>query len=500
MSQRICSLPRQFGRLAAGVETAHAADMTRLSAALRCGFLALLSAAVSSRAETNGVRHQEISVQAPFTMPAIKIPMFPEREFVVTDFGAVEGGKTNISAAIRQAITACHSAGGGRVVIPRGKWLTGKVHLQSNVNLHLAEGATLYFSARPEDYLPAVQSSWEGTECFNYSPLIYAFGCTNVALTGTGSIEARMDVWKQWFNRPPAHLEALKRLYHFAYTNAPVAQRQMAVGENHLRPQFIQFNRCRHVLIEDVKIRNSPFWTMHLLLSEDVVVRRVDIVARNRNNDGIDPEMTRNLLVEDCRLDQGDDAIAIKAGMDFDGRRLNTPSENIVIRNCTMMRGHQLVAIGSELSGGIRNVYVHDCRLENDAAHPPQNIVFIKTNRRRGGFVENIHVENITAKSTKFGVLGIDTDVLYQWRDLVPTYEEKLTPIRGIHLKNIQVEETDMAVKIAGDAKLPVRDVFLEDITVNQPSSRTNSYTNAENVRETDLRVLKVIRADPAER
>jgi polygalacturonase len=340
--------------------------------------------------------------------------------------------------------------------------------------------------------LPAVQSSWEGTECFNYSPLIYAFGCTNVALTGKGTIEARLDVWKQWFTRPPAHLEALKRLYHFAYTNAPVAQRQMAVGENHLRPQFIQFNRCRNVLIEDVKIRNSPFWTIHLLLSQDVVVRRVEITARSRNNDGIDPEMTRNLLVEDCRFDQGDDAIAIKAGMDFDGRRLNTPSENIVVRNCTMVRGHQLVAIGSELSGGIRNVYVHDCRFENDAANPSQNIVFIKTNRRRGGFVENIHVENIIAKSTKLGVLGIDTDVLYQWRDLVPTYEEKLTPIRGIHLKNIKVEETDMPIKIAGDSKLPVKDVFLENITVTKARSQTNSYQNAENVLETNVRVLGV--------
>lgn len=434
---------------------------------------------------------------APFTMPAIKIPVFPDRDFVVTNFGATEGGKVNISEAIHKAITACHAAGGGRVVIPRGKWLAGKVHLQSNVNLHLAEGATLYFSAKPEDYLPAVQSSWEGTECFNYSPLIYAFGCTNVALTGKGTIEALLDVWKQWFTRPPAHLEALKRLYHFAYTNAPVAQRQMAVGENHLRPQFIQFNRCRHVLIEDVKIRNSPFWTIHLLLSEDVVVRRVDIVARSRNNDGIDPEMTRNLLVEDCRFDQGDDAIAIKAGMDFDGRRLNTPSENIVVRNCTMVRGHQLVAIGSELSGGIRNVYVHDCRFDNADSNPPQNIVFIKTNRRRGGFVENIHVENITAKSTKFGVLGIDTDVLYQWRDLVPTYEEKLTPIRGIHLKNIQVEETDIPIKIAGDAKLPVRNVFLENIAVNKANSRTNSYANAENVRETNLRILEVVREVP---
>ncbi|TAL06834.1 MAG: glycoside hydrolase family 28 protein [Verrucomicrobia bacterium] len=454
--------------------------------------------AVSTRAETDTIRHQEISVKAPFEMPTIKIPLFPKREFMVTDFGAVEGGRTNIAESIRKAIGACHDAGGGSVVIPRGKWLTGKIHLQSNVNLHLAEGAVLSFSPNPEDYLPAVQSSWEGTECFNYSPLIYAFGCTNVALTGSGTLEAKLDVWKQWFTRPPAHLAALKQLYHMAFTNVPVAQRQMAVGENHLRPQFIQFNRCRNVLIEDVKIRNSPFWTIHLLLCDNAVVRRVDISARNRNNDGIDPEMTRNLLVEDCRFDQGDDAIAIKAGMDFDGRRLATPTENVVIRNCTMVRGHQLVAIGSELSGGIRNVYVHDCKFINADADKPQNILFIKTNVRRGGFVENIFVENITAKSTKFGVLGIDTDVLYQWRDLVPTYEEKLTPIRNIHVKNVTMDETATPFKITGYPRLPVKDVFLENITINKVVGQTNSYVNAENVRETNVRILELVKEDKA--
>jgi polygalacturonase len=439
----------------------------------------------------DSVAYEAISVKAPFEMPAIQVPVFPNREFVVTNFGAVAGG--DISEAIRQAIAACHDAGGGSVVIPRGRWLTGKIHFQSNVNLHLADGAVLSFSSDPADYLPAVQSSWEGLECFNYSPLVYAFGCTNVALTGKGTLQANLDVWKTWMTRPPAHLAALKSLYTMTATNASVAQRQMAVDENHLRPQFIQFNRCRNVLIEDVKIRNSPFWTIHLLLCADVVVRRVDVSARNRNNDGIDPEMTRNLLVEDCRFDQGDDAIALKAGTDRDGRRLNTPTENVVIRNCTMLRGHQLVAIGSELSGGIRNVYVHDCRFINAEADKPQNILFIKTNVRRGGFVENIFVENITAKNTQFSVLGIDTDVLYQWRDLVPTYEEKLTAIRNIHVKNVTVDETGSTpFKIVGDARLPVQDVFLENITIQKACGSAKSFKNAENIHESGVRIVKL--------
>jgi polygalacturonase len=159
-----------------------------------------------------------------------------------------------------------------------------------------------------------------------------------------------------------------------------------------------------------------------------------------------------------------------------------------------MLRGHQLVAIGSELSGGIRNVYVHDCKFINADKDKPQNILFIKTNVRRGGFVENIFVENITAKSTQFGVLGIDTDVLYQWRDLVPTYEEKLTSIRGVHMKNVTVEETGSTpFKIAGDARLPVRDVFLENITVQKAHGQPKSYTNAENVRETNVRIVELV-------
>jgi hypothetical protein len=313
---------------------------------------------------SSGVRHEALAVKAPFPMPSIKVPVFPERDFVITDFGAKGGEEIDNTDAIRKAIAACHDAGGGRVVVPAGEWLTGAVHLKSNVNLHLAKDAVLSFSDDPKKYLPAVRSSWEGWECFNYSPLVYAFECENVGLTGEGKLEPRMVTWKKWFVRPPAHMEALKKLYTMGSTNVPVEQRQMAEGDNNLRPQLIQFNRCRNVLIEDIRIRNSPFWTIHLLLCDSVVVRRVDVSARGHNNDGVNPEGTRNLLVEDCRFDQGDDAIAIKSGTNHDGWRLNTPSENIVIRNCTVINGHQLVAIGSELSGGVRNVYVHDCRFD----------------------------------------------------------------------------------------------------------------------------------------
>lgn len=430
-----------------------------------------------------------IEIDAPFPMPALAVPQFPDRDFVVTDYGAKPDGETDISAAIKDAIAACHAAGGGRVVIPAGRWFTGKVHLRSNVNLHLAEGAVLRFSDRPEDYLPAVQTSWEGMECFNYSPLIYAFECENIALSGRGTIEAKLDTWKIWFARPPAHMEALKQLYHFMSKGVPVAERQMAVGENHLRPHFVQFNRCRNILIEDISIRNSPFWTIHLLLCDTAIVRRIDVSADGHNNDGIDPEMTRNLLIEDCVFDQGDDAVAIKAGRNQDGWRLNTPTENIVIRRCVMKRGHQLVAIGSEIAGGVRNVFVTDCKFDNQPDDPPQHILFIKTNRRMGGFVENIYVDGITARSTRNGVFGIETDVLYQWRNLVPSYEERLTRIQGIHFRNVTVDETDIPFRILGDALRPVRDISIENVTIKKIRGVPSRYENVEPVREYNVNI-----------
>jgi polygalacturonase len=456
-------------------------------ACLVAGALALVAAAASIRAEPGEMRQEEIAVEAPFPMPRIKVPVFPKRDFSIPDFGAQPGAKGDCTEAIRKAIAACHEAGGGRVVIPAGEWQTGAVHLRSGVNLHIAKGAVLYFSPDPADYLPAVQSSWEGWECFNYSPLIYAFECENVALTGEGKIEARMDVWKQWFARPPAHMEALKRLYTMGSTGVAVAERQMAGGENHLRPQFVQFNRCKNVLIEDVKIRNSPFWTIHLLLCESAIVRRLDISARGHNNDGIDPEMTRNLLIEDCQFDQGDDAIAIKSGTNHDGWRLHTPAENVVIRNCGVLAGHQLAAIGSELSGGIRNVFIHDCRFE--VKSEPFNLLFIKTNRRRGGFVENITMENVEAAGTRFGVLGIETDVLYQWRNLVPAYEERLTQIRGVTVRNVKVGKTGTPFRILGDERAPVRDVSIAHVTIGEVRGQRNAYEHAQNVTETDVQI-----------
>jgi len=420
---------------------------------------------------------QEIKLVTPFKMPAVKYPDFSgTKRFSILNFGAERGDKDKTSSAIAAAITAANTANGGIVVIPAGEWLTKKIHLKSNVNLHLDKGAVLLFSEKPEDYLPAVQSSWEGMECMNYSPLIYAYKCKNIAITGEGEIKAKMEVWKNWFARPKAHMESIKRLYQLASAYRPVEERQMVNDTAHLRPQFIQFNRCENVLLEGVTITNSPFWTIHPYLSKNVVIRKLKVYAHGHNNDGVDPEMSRNVLIEDCIFDQGDDAIAIKSGRNPEGWRLKTPSKNIVIRNCFVKNGHQLLALGSELSGGIENVLIENCEVQDGAKL--NHLIFIKTNERMGGFVKNIYAQNITAGKIDLGILGIETNVLYQWKNLVPTVEVKLTPIKNIFLEQVTAKEVKFISRILGEKTLPIQNVLLKNVSAARVTDRANIHEN----------------------
>ena len=368
------------------------------------------------------------------------------------------------------------------MVVPAGEWFTGPIHLKSYVNLFLEEGAVVRFSDNPNDYLPAVMTSWEGLECYNYSPLIYAFECENVGISGKGTLAPVMDTWRTWFKRPEAHLNALRQLYSMGSTDVPVEQRQMARGENHLRPHLIHFNRCKNILLEDFHIRQSPFWTIHLYLCNSGVVRHLDVQAHGHNNDGIDLEMSRNFLIENCKFDQGDDAVVIKAGRNQDAWRLNTPSENIVVRDCDILNGHTLLGIGSEISGGVRNIYMTRCKA-------PQNVhrlFFLKTNHRRGGFIENIYLEDIEA-GDMLRTFELDTDVLYQWKDLVPTYETRITRIDGIHVKNIHCQSADAIYELKGDARLPIRNVFVENVKVDTVRQFINRLSNVENFQANEV-------------
>lgn len=437
----------------------------------------LLAITTTLPAQNTKERYTTIQVEAPFAMQPIQLFVYPQKEFPITRYGAVAGGSVNNTKAIAKAIEACHKSGGGKVIVPKGEWLTGPIHFKSNVNLHLEEGAVLSFTDQPADYLPAVMTSWEGLECYNYSPLLYAFECRNVAITGKGTLQPRMDTWKIWFKRPQPHLNALKELYTKASTDVPVAERQMAINENNLRPHLIHFNRCSNVLFEGFKIRESPFWTIHLYLCNGGVARNLDVKAHGHNNDGIDLEMSRNFLVENCSFDQGDDAVVIKAGRNRDAWRLNTPCENIVIRNCTILKGHTLLGIGSEISGGIRNIYMHNCTSPNSV----MRLFFVKTNHRRGGFIENIYMKNIQA-GTAQRVLEIDTEVLYQWKDLVPTYEERITRIQGIYMDSVTCQSADAIYELKGCSKLPVQHVEIKNVHVDNVKKFVKRVEHTEEV------------------
>ena len=407
------------------------------------------------------VTYESISVEAPFEMEAIQVPVFPQQDFCIADYGAVPSDAECCTEAIAKAIAACHEAGGGRVIVPSGQWLTGPIHLKSNVNLHLSEGAVVRFTDNPKDYLPAVPTSWEGMECYNYSPLVYAYECENVAITGPGKLYPKMGLWRKWFSRPKAHMDALASLYHQMSKGVSVEERQMAVNNNNFRPHLIHLNRCKNVLLDGFEIENSPFWTIHLYLCDEGVARNLRVKAHGHNNDGIDLEMCRNFLVEDCVFDQGDDAVVIKSGRNHDAWRLNTPCENIVVRNCIIKNGHTLLGIGSELAGGVRNVYMTNCV----APGTVHRLFFVKTNHRRGAFVEHIYMDSIRTGGT-LRVAEIDTDVLYQWRDLVPTYKDTLTRINDIYLSNIEVDSAKAIYEFRGDERLPIRNVVLRNIDV----------------------------------
>jgi len=376
----------------------------------------------------------------------IQEPKFPKRDFVITQFGAVADGKTVCTEAIAEAIDACAQKGGGRVVIPAGEFLTGAIHLRSNVNLHLETNAVLKFVTDPHAYLPLVFTRFEGTELYNYSPFIYALGQKNVAVTGEGTLDGQADEsnWMAW-----KASASRSKLVKMATDGVPVSERRFGDGFN-LRPSFVEFNRCANVLIEGVKIRRSPMWELHPLLCTNVTVRGVDIFSHGANNDGCDPESCRDVLIEKCLFDTGDDCIAIKSGRNNDGRRVNVPCENLIIRNCTMRDGHAGTAIGSEISGSCSNVFVENCEMSSS------NLVCalrLKSNAVRGGVLQNIFMRNVNVGVVKDSVLQIDF-----------LYEEgsrgEFKPVaRNVVMDNITVAHTPRVLNVRGFPGADISDV-----------------------------------------
>jgi unsaturated rhamnogalacturonyl hydrolase len=394
----------------------------------------------------------------PAVLATIKAPRFAARDFPIADFGAKAGD--DVTASIKAAIAACHLAGGGRVVVPPGEWRTGAIHLKSNVELHVSEGATLRFSTNPADF-PIVFTRWEGVECMNYSALIYAFGQHNIAVTGSGTLDgqATVESWWSWNKKEKGRTTLQKtardKLNAMGEAAVPVEKRIFGDG-NFLRPNFIQFYRCQNILIQDVTIVRSPMWEIHPVLSENITVRGVKIKSHGPNNDGCDPESSRNILIEDCVFDTGDDCIAIKSGRNNDGRRVNVPSENIVVRNCEMRDGHGGVVIGSEISGGCRNVFVENCKM--DSPNLDRALRF-KSNAQRGGVIENVFMRDVKIGRVAEAVLTID----FQYEEGANGPHRPV--VRNVQLENVTSRGSPRVMWIAGFKGATITGVKFADCT-----------------------------------
>jgi polygalacturonase len=398
-------------------------------------------------------------VRADAIVKAIAIPRFPSRDFEITSFGAVGDGVTSCTGAIRTAIAACRAAGGGRVVVPKGRFLTGAVRLESGVNLHLADGGTLAFSTEAKEYLPVVFTRWEGVELMNYSPFIYAFEAEDIAITGPGTLDGQAgpDHWWNWRGTGTAakssQTPARTRLVDMQARGVPVAERVFGEGQ-FLRPNFIQPYRSRRVLIDGVRIVNSPMWEIHPVLCQSVTVRNVTIESHGPNNDGCNPESCRDVLIERCSFDTGDDCIALKSGRNDDGRRLHTPVENVVIRDCVMKDGHGGVVIGSEISGGARNVFAERCRMDSPRL---DRALRIKTNSVRGGVIEGVYMRDVTVGQVAEAVVTID--FFYEEGDA-----GKYPPtVRDVEVRNVTSRKSQYAFLLRGYKHAPITDVRVID-------------------------------------
>ncbi|MBP5257414.1 MAG: glycoside hydrolase family 28 protein [Prevotella sp.] len=401
----------------------------------------------------------------------IQEPQFAERVYLITKYGASQkdNGRKN-QKAIQKAIDRCSADGGGKVVVPAGLWLTGALTLKDNVCICLEEGATLRFAFDTSLY-PNVMTRWEGVDCINYQPLIYASHSRNIGIKGKGVIDGNgsketwwgmtgYDWWGWHDGMENARQGSRDRLLKMAEDGVPAEQRVFGSGEG-LRPQLINFYQCEGIILEDVKVIDSPFWVIHPLLSKNIILRNVTVWNEGPNGDGCDPESCEYILIEGCRFHTGDDCIAIKAGRNADGRRWARPTQNMIVRNCEMEDGHGAVVVGSEVSGGCRNVLVENCRMDSPKL---DRVIRIKTNSCRGGVIENIFVRDCTVGQCKESVLKVNLD-----------YDPKEQCCRGykpvvmnVWMQNVTCNKSKYGVMVVGFTDTEnVSDITLRDCKFN---------------------------------
>ncbi|GAB3008631.1 glycoside hydrolase family 28 protein [Niabella terrae] len=435
------------------------------------------------------------SAQTSWKLPEIAATSFKNDRYEITRYGAVPDGHQLNTKAIQQAIDACTAAGGGIVVVPQGLWLTGPIVLKNNVNLNLAAGATLLFTKDKSQY-PLIKANWEGfPQMRNQSP-ISAEGASNIGITGQGIIDGNGDVWRavkkekltasQWKQlvasggivkderlwMPSASFVKGNDMKDPGRITPEKDAAFYASVKDFLRPNLAVFTRCDRILLEGVTFQNSPAWCLHPLMSSNITVKNVFV--KNpwyaQNGDGIDLESCRNVLIENSVFDVGDDGLCMKSGRDADGRERGMPTQDVIIRGCTVYASHGGFVVGSEMSGGVNNVYVSNCTfIGSDIG------LRFKTTRGRGGIVENIYIKDIYMKDIPGEAILFD--MYYMARDPVPLAGEKRTlpkveklPVdettpqfRNIEISNVYCNGARKAVFIRGLPEMQVKNITISD-------------------------------------
>lgn len=446
-------------------------EINRKEALKRMGLLAL-SPMLLKPLTHNIFENSKISEPGWDQLPEIKKniipPTFANRDFSITKYGAKADGKTDSLPAIKKAIMECTQSGGGRVVVPAGHYyVKGPIHLENNVNLHVEKGAFIKFSTNSNDYLPLVYTRYEGMEFMNYSPLVYAFGKKNIALTGKGELNGQADNqhWWNWTGSkrfgwkegmPSQHdKENEPALSEMAKRGIPVKERIFGKG-HYMRPTFVEFYRCENALIKDVTIRNSPFWILHPTLSKNVTIDSVTTISYGPNNDGCDPECSTDVWIKNCYFSNGDDCIAIKSGRNEDGRRVGVPCKNIIVEDCQMKDGHAGVAIGSETSGGVENVFAQNCVMSSPHL---ERAIRIKSNACRGGVMKNFHYRNLKVGQVHDAVIRIN--MFYGSETASDCHYPPL--LEGVYVDNVNSQKSVYAIAIQGRTDKPVRNIMIKN-------------------------------------
>jgi len=410
----------------------------------------------SAQANYSGDSYKGSWAQVADIIESVNPPVFADKDFNIKDYGAVDNAKVDSRKAIIKAIAACSEAGGGRVVIPAGTYLSnGPIHLQSNINFHLAEGSRILFGTNFQDYLPPVLTRWECTRIYNYSPLVYAYQKKNVAITGKGILDGQAE--KTWCGWTKAEMKKDVSKNRKMNEQGVALEKRVFGKGSRLRPAMIQFYECENLLVEDISILDSPFWCLHPVFSKNITVRNIRFTAGNINNDGIDVDSCEDVYIHDIIFDNHDDCIAIKSGRGPEGRALGRPARNVYIRDC-IFNAYTAIAIGSEIGGSIYNIFAENSHAESQCKRG----LNIKGSRQRGGEVSHIRCRNMQFLDTTQEMLTISSTYGGRSGDFPPYYHD-------IRWEDIQAEgPCTLALRVAGQYDVAAENIVLKNINVKK--------------------------------